>query len=84
MNQQTGHHFQFVPIHGTLRADVWDFKETLTQCMGFPEENITIMIDTDEQYIQPTGKNIKAHLKKLVAEAADGDVLFVHFSGHGM
>jgi len=52
--------------------------------MGFPEENITIMIDTDEQYIQPTGKNIKAHLKKLVAEAADGDVLFVHFSGHGM
>ena len=51
--------------------------------MGFTDDNITIMIDTDQQYTQPTGKNIKAHLRKMVAEAADGDLLFVHFSGHG-
>lgn len=63
--------------------DVWDFKQTLTQCMGFDEGNIAIMIDTDQQYTQPTGKNIKAHLSKMVTEAQDGDLLFVHFSGHG-
>eukprot|EP00967_Tisochrysis_lutea_P003821 scaffold4548_cov22-Tisochrysis_lutea.AAC.1 len=58
-----------------MRADVWDFKQTLTQCMGFDEGNIAIMIDTDQQYTQPTGKNIKAHLSKMVTEAQDGDLL---------
>ncbi|KAF5836279.1 caspase domain-containing protein [Dunaliella salina] len=51
--------------------------------MGFEAENITVMVDTNEDYTQPTGRNIKAHLKNMVDAAEDGDVLFVHFSGHG-
>ncbi|KAF5843755.1 hypothetical protein DUNSADRAFT_8271 [Dunaliella salina] len=50
--------------------------------MGFDEGDIAIMVDTDKEYTQPTGKNIKDHLSKMVAEAKDGDLLFLHFSGH--
>ncbi|KAF5838042.1 metacaspase type II [Dunaliella salina] len=63
--------------------DVWDFKQTLMECMGFDEDNIAIMVDTDQEYPQPTGKNIRAYLNKMVDEAEDGDLLFLHYSGHG-
>ncbi|KAG2499854.1 hypothetical protein HYH03_002145 [Edaphochlamys debaryana] len=63
--------------------DVWTMKEVLTKYLGFTEENITVLIDTDKSYMQPTGKNMKAKLSEMVAAAADGDELFLHFSGHG-
>jgi hypothetical protein len=33
---------------------VWDFKKSLTECLGFTEDHITVMIDTDSSYEQPT------------------------------
>lgn len=50
---------------------------------GFDEENITVLIDTDDSYPQPTGKNIRRALTNLVRSAEEGDFLFVHYSGHG-
>ena len=39
--------------------DVMGQKKLLTSMYGFDEADIIIMIDTDESYEQPTGKNIK-------------------------
>lgn len=63
--------------------DVIGMKAILEEFYGFSPNDIVVLIDTDKNYEQPTGKNIKAHLKQLVEQAQDGDVLFFHFSGHG-
>ncbi|PNW85402.1 hypothetical protein CHLRE_03g184700v5 [Chlamydomonas reinhardtii] len=63
--------------------DVWGMKEILITYYGFTDADLTILIDTDKSYLQPTGKNIKAKITEMVSAAQDGDVLFLHFSGHG-
>ncbi|KAA0065336.1 hypothetical protein IC582_026019 [Cucumis melo] len=69
-----------------LRGCINDVKR-MHQCLieryGFSEDDIEILIDTDESYIQPTGKNIRSALARLVKSADPGDFLFVHYSGHG-
>ena len=69
-------------LHGCIN-DVNRIHRTLIQRFGFPESDITILIDTDRQHRQPTGANIKRSLHNLVSEARPGDVLFFHYSGHG-
>ncbi|KAL0736839.1 hypothetical protein Bca4012_013049 [Brassica carinata] len=72
---------------GELRGCVNDVKrmhKCLVDRFGFSEENITELIDTDKSKIQPTGKNIRLALSELVGSASSGDVLFVHYSGHGV
>lgn len=64
-------------------ATVYSIKDVLTTYYGFQPADITVMVDTDQTTTQPTGRNIKAALRSLVAAAQDGDVLFVHYSGHG-
>ncbi|KAG7587616.1 Caspase-like domain superfamily [Arabidopsis thaliana x Arabidopsis arenosa] len=63
--------------------DVRRMYKCLVERYGFSEENITVLIDTDESSIQPTGKNIRRALADLVGSAESGDVLVVHYSGHG-
>ncbi|KAI4333251.1 hypothetical protein L6164_018084 [Bauhinia variegata] len=63
--------------------DVWRMHECLIQRYGFSEEDITVLIDTDDSYTQPTGKNIRSALSSLVRSGESGDVLFFHYSGHG-
>lgn len=63
--------------------DVWKMHKCLIERYGFSEDDITVLIDTDESYLEPTGKNIRKALAGLVRSAEDGDVLFVHYSGHG-
>jgi len=41
------------------------------------------MDDGDKATDDPTKKNILSALKWLVKDAAPGDSLFMHFSGHG-
>ncbi|KAK4595101.1 hypothetical protein RGQ29_018743 [Quercus rubra] len=69
-----------------LRGCINDVKR-MHQCLvdkyGYSEEDINVLIDTDESYTQPTGKNIRRALKDLVRSAEPGDLLFVHYSGHG-
>lgn len=71
---------------GELLGCINDVKQThksLVELFGFSEENITELIDTDKSKTQPTGKNIRQALLDLVESANSGDVLFVHYSGHG-
>lgn len=63
--------------------DVKRMHRSLVGRFGFSEEDITVLIDTDESYPEPTGKNIRAALSKLVRSSRPGDFLFVHYSGHG-
>ncbi|XP_057537714.1 metacaspase-5-like [Amaranthus tricolor] len=63
--------------------DVNRMHRCLLELYGFDEQDITILIDTDSSYTQPTGKNIRRALQDLVRSAEPGDFLFVHYSGHG-
>uniref|UniRef100_A0A7S1XHI8 Peptidase C14 caspase domain-containing protein n=2 Tax=Compsopogon caeruleus TaxID=31354 RepID=A0A7S1XHI8_9RHOD len=63
--------------------DVMTMKEILTTVKGFSESDITILIDTDSKFTSPTGANIRKALDSMIPMVSSGDVLFVHFSGHG-
>ncbi|KAK4398779.1 Metacaspase-4 [Sesamum angolense] len=63
--------------------DVRRMYACLVERYGFSEEDITVLIDTDDSSTQPTGRNIRAALADLVSSAQPGDFLFVHYSGHG-
>ncbi|KAL8469322.1 hypothetical protein ACS0TY_032231 [Phlomoides rotata] len=63
--------------------DVKRMYKCLVERYGFSDEDITVLIDTDDSYKQPTGHNIRAALADLVDSAEPGDFLFVHYSGHG-
>eukprot|EP00803_Ostreobium_quekettii_P009985 evm.model.scf_4042.2 EVM.evm.TU.scf_4042.2 scf_4042:4871-9058(-) len=65
-------------------GDVWGWKSILEECYGFDPDNIKVLIDTDDDYPKPTGKNIKDALREAVGESGDGDILVFHFSGHGV
>ncbi|KAJ7982106.1 Metacaspase [Quillaja saponaria] len=63
--------------------DVKRMYKCLIDRYGLSEEDITILIDTDDSYTEPTGRNIRSALNKLIRSAKPGDSLFVHYSGHG-
>eukprot|EP00262_Sarcandra_glabra_P010582 TRINITY_DN2587_c1_g4_i1.p1 TRINITY_DN2587_c1_g4~~TRINITY_DN2587_c1_g4_i1.p1 ORF type:complete len:421 (+),score=69.15 TRINITY_DN2587_c1_g4_i1:174-1436(+) len=63
--------------------DVNRMYDALVNRYGFAEEQITVLIDTDDSYTQPTGANIRRALANLVSSAERGDFLFFHYSGHG-
>ncbi|KAK4253496.1 hypothetical protein QN277_010160 [Acacia crassicarpa] len=63
--------------------DVRRMHACLIERYGFSDDHITVLIDTDHSCIQPTGKNIRSAIKKMVQSAEPGDVLFIHYSGHG-
>ncbi|CAH2067886.1 unnamed protein product [Thlaspi arvense] len=63
--------------------DVRRMHKCLVDRFGFSERNITELIDTDDSSTKPTGKNIRRALLDLVESAESGDVLVVHYSGHG-
>lgn len=63
--------------------DVWKMHKCLINRFNFLEEDIIVLIDTDPSYTQPTGKNIRSALSRLIRFTKPGDVLFVHYSGHG-
>eukprot|EP00249_Psilotum_nudum_P013610 c24423_g2_i1 orf=358-1683(-) len=69
-------------LHGCIN-DVWKMHRSLVGRFGFNEENITVLIDTDRTYMQPTGRNIRRAIMNMISVAEPGDVLFVHYSGHG-
>lgn len=63
--------------------DVNRMYTCLVDRYGFSEDDIQVLIDTDDSYTQPTGKNIRRAITHLIRSADSGDVLFVHYSGHG-
>ncbi|XP_060674484.1 metacaspase-6 [Ziziphus jujuba] len=71
-----------VDLNGCVN-DVYQMKKCLLDRYGFSDDNITVLIDTDDSCTQPTGKNIYDALTRLVQSAEPGDILFIHYSGHG-
>ncbi|KAI9223627.1 peptidase C14, caspase domain-containing protein [Blastocladiella britannica] len=68
-------------------ADVRNFKKFLVECNGFPDMPQTFRVLTDEEgttrALLPTRKNMISGMQWLVKDAAPGDSLVMHFSGHG-
>ncbi|GER33847.1 metacaspase [Striga asiatica] len=62
--------------------DVRRMYACLVDRYGFSEDDITVLIDSDDSYTQPTGHNIRAALADLVDSSRPGDFLFVGYSGH--
>lgn len=62
--------------------DVLNIKKYIMDVHGFPEENITVLMD-DGVHPDPTRENIINGYKKLVNESSSGDSVFCHYSGHG-
>jgi uncharacterized caspase-like protein len=62
---------------------VQSMQKMLVTHFGFQPNNIKQLIDTGNQPEKPTGAAIKQNLNQIVAQCQPGDVLFVHFSGHG-
>lgn len=63
--------------------DVKRMHRCLIDRFGFSEEDITVLIDTDDSYTQPTGANVRRAITDLIRSAQRGDFLFFHYSGHG-
>lgn len=62
--------------------DVLNMKKYIMDVHGFEEDNIVILMD-DGENIEPTAENIINAYKTVVAEAEEGDAIFLHYSGHG-
>ena len=58
--------------------DVKNMQGVLTQMYGFAGKDITVLTD-----FAATTKAMQAAMSKLVREARQGDVLLLHYSGHG-
>lgn len=63
-------------------------KVKLMELRGFTEDNITLMIDQDQQEpirnsLQPTKCNILRTLSSLLHSAGRGDILYIHLIAYG-
>jgi uncharacterized caspase-like protein len=69
-------------VHGAdLRGcinDVMDVTQVLLDFYGFAENDITVLRDFDA-----TQARIKAGIQTLISNSTAGDVLLLHYSGHG-
>ena len=63
--------------------DVARMRRCLVERFGFDESGIRVLVDDGGSGPQPTGANIRRELQRLVGDAAPGDLLFFHYSGHG-
>lgn len=58
--------------------DVKDMRAALIDCCGFADRDITVLTDYDA-----TKANMQRAMDKLVTQSKPGDVLLLHYSGHG-
>src|SRR5258706_2340165 len=61
--------------------DVKNIKKLLMSNFKYLEQNIVMM--TDDVMPFPTKQNMLNEINKIVALTKPGDVLFMHYSGHG-
>lgn len=69
---------------GELRGcinDVTSINNILVNHCEYAPQNIRIL--TEESSVQPTRKNMEAHIQWLVSNTLPGDTLFFYYSGHG-
>jgi len=63
--------------------DVLNMVDYIKDVHGFEDDNITLLLD-DGDHTKPTKANIAAAYRNLVKTAKDGDVVYLHYSGHGV
>jgi len=61
--------------------DAKNMMEYLMDVHGYPEKNITVLMD-DGVHANPTRQNILKSFANLVAQSQSGDACFVHYSGN--
>ncbi|GMH20245.1 hypothetical protein Nepgr_022086 [Nepenthes gracilis] len=69
-------------LYGCIN-DVHIMRKLLVEQFGFEPNHMEILTDEPESQVKPTGANIKRALDRMVDHAEAGDVLFLHYSGHG-
>jgi hypothetical protein len=62
--------------------DVNNIKKYLLEKEGFQEKDMLILMD-DGRHHQPTRANILNAFDRVVQYSKAGDVVFIHYSGHG-
>jgi metacaspase-1 len=62
--------------------DVGNIKQYLIKVLGFKESEMLILMD-DGRHHAPTRANIEDAFKRITQYSQAGDVVFVHYSGHG-
>jgi len=62
--------------------DVLNMIDYIKDVHGFEGSNITTLMD-DGQHADPTRANMLAAYGKIADESQPGDVVFLHYSGHG-
>mmetsp|Transcript_19605 Transcript_19605/g.25392 ORF Transcript_19605/g.25392 Transcript_19605/m.25392 type:complete len:312 (-) Transcript_19605:558-1493(-) len=70
---------------GELRGchnDALNVKKYLIESEGFLEDDIRCLFD-DGIHMSPTRANIEGALRNLAEDSYSGDVIFLHYSGHG-
>lgn len=75
----------YVGQKGELRGchnDVANIKRYLEKVHGFQESEMLILMD-DGKHHAPTRRNIEDAFQRITQYSQSGDVVFVHFSGHG-
>ncbi len=75
----------YIGQSGELRGchnDVLNMVEYLKDVHGFEDHNIRILMD-DGVHEDPTKSNIMSAYKKIVQQSVSGDVVYLHYSGHG-
>ena len=63
-------------------ADVHNIKKYLVQEKGFKESEMLILMDDGRNH-EPTHRNITNAFVKMTEYSKAGDVVFIHYSGHG-
>ena len=63
-------------------SDVHNIKKYLTKVQGFPESEMLILMD-DGRHNAPTRRNIEDAFRRITEYSNAGDVVFIHYSGHG-
>lgn len=62
--------------------DVKNVKKYLTEVQGFSESEMLILMDDGRSH-PPTKRNIEDSFSRMCQYSQAGDVVFVHYSGHG-
>lgn len=77
----------YIGTANALEGCIYDAKSEvtmLTDHFGFPEENIKLLTDDqDDSSLIPNRQNMVDAIEWLVEGSEKGDVLFFHYSGHG-
>jgi len=77
----------YIGTANALQGCIYDARsevKMLTEHFGFPEDNVRLLTDDqDDPEKIPTKATMVEGIKWLVDGAEKGDVLFFHYSGHG-